>query len=88
MFTIIFLVFNLKNVSRIYNEINKADEYTYKNFPFYAITENLLKFNYDFIIYSTIHHCWASPTPCRSISNKIDVKKRMDIYLYINQDKL
>ena len=89
LFTIIFLVFNLKNVSRIYNEINRTDEYTYKNFPFYAITEKEFtkkKFNYDFIIYSTIHHCWASPTPCGSISNKIDVKKKNG-YLFIYKSR-
>ena len=52
------------------------------------LKKNLLKkkFNYNFIIYSTIHHCWASPTPCGSISNKIDVKKKNG-YLFIYKSR-
>ena len=34
LFIIVFFIFNLKNVNRIYKEINRTDKYAYKDFPF------------------------------------------------------
>lgn len=89
LIVIVFFVFNLKNVNRIYKEINRTDKYAYKDFPFFFVEDKKFDkkvFNNDFNIYSTIHHCWASPTPCGSVNNKIFVNKRNG-YFFINKLK-
>lgn len=44
-FIIGFLIFNLRNISRINSEISRDDLYKFKNFPWY--NENIIKMNYD-----------------------------------------
>ena len=89
MLILIILVFNLKNVNRIYKEFSRTDKYTYKDFPFYAIEQKKFskkEFNNNFFIYSTVHHCWASPTPCGAINDKIYVIKKNG-YFFIKKSR-
>ena len=92
LITIVFFSINLKNSIRIYKEINRTDQYSFKNFPFFAIQKNKFtqkNFKENFIIYSVIsgdNHCWASPTPCGSINNNIFVHKKNG-YFFINKIK-
>ena len=86
---LIVLVFNIKNVNRIYKEFNRTDKYTYKNFPFYAIEQKKFskrEFDNNFAIYSTVHHCWASPTPCGAVDDKIYVDKKNG-YFFIKKSR-
>jgi len=62
-----FLIFNLKNITRINSEIKREDQYKFLNFPFYYVKEkNFQKFKLDNqnYLYITNGYCWATPTPC------------------------
>ncbi len=68
-FLIIFviIIFNLKNIDRINNEIQRTDHYKYDNFPFFAIPEKDFIFettSSGLTIYKTKGHCWNIPSPC------------------------
>ena len=82
----IVVVFNLKNIDRIINEFNRDDIFKFSNFPFYAIKEKEYKtydFNSNLTIYSA-HHCWATPSPCGNVDEKIVVTKKNG-YFFINK---
>ena len=84
----VIIVFNIKNITRIENELKRGDHYKFTNFPFYAIKEkNFKKYETEsgLIIYSA-HHCWGVPTPCGNINEKIYVNKKNNYY-FINKIK-
>ena len=84
----VIIVFNIKNITRIENELKRGDHYKFTNFPFYAIKEkNFKKYETEsgLIIYSA-HHCWGVPTPCGNINEKIYVNKKNNYY-FINKRK-
>ena len=65
---LVFLVYNFKNVTRIYSEFNRIDKYRYSNFPFFYVEnvdyKKIVK-NNDIILYEPINNnCWATPAPC------------------------
>ena len=67
---------------RIQKEFNRADEFRFKNFPYFFIKEkNYEKHEFDtgLVIYQT-HHCWATPTPCGGVDSKTFVKKKNGYY--------
>ena len=78
----VIIVFNIKNITRVNNEFKREDHYKFTNFPFYAIKDKDYK-KYDtdsgLTIYSA-HHCWAVPTPCGNINEKIHVNKKNNYY--------
>ncbi len=89
-FLVIFVIilFNIKNITRVEKEFNREDHYKFTNFPFYAIKEkNFTKYEFKsgLDIYSA-HHCWATPTPCGNIDQKIYVNKK-NSYYFINKKK-
>ena len=81
---LVALIFNIKNINRIYDELNRNDHYQYTNFPFFALPDK--KFipentNYDIIIYRTEGHCWNIPSPCiGNLKTKIEAKKYFNYY--------
>ena len=84
----VIIVFNIKNITRIENELKRGDHYKFTNFPFFSIKEkNFKKYETEsgLIIYSA-HHCWATPTPCGNINEKIYVNKKNNYY-FINKRK-
>tara|TARA_X000000368_G_scaffold334114_1_gene271522 strand:+ start:319 stop:2010 length:1692 start_codon:yes stop_codon:yes gene_type:complete len=72
-FLIIFiiLIVNLKNFNRINNEIERSDIYSFKNFPYFSIDKKeFTKKEYETgLTIHTAFPCWATPSPCGSISN-------------------
>ncbi|WP_435090555.1 hypothetical protein ACIJYE_00935 [Candidatus Pelagibacter bacterium nBUS_30] len=84
----VVVVFNFKNIDRIINEFSRDDIFKFSNFPFYAIKEKDYKaydFNSNLTIYSA-HHCWATPSPCGHVDEKIVVTKKNG-YFFINKLK-
>lgn len=84
----IVILFNLKNFNRINNEIEREDLYKFTNFPFYSIKEKEFKkkkYDTGLTIFAA-HHCWATPTPCGHLSEKIKVKKKNGFY-FISKSK-
>ena len=86
---LVILIFNFKNFKRINDEIQRTDQYQFKNFPFFTILEK--KYNYEktpsgLIIYKTNGHCWGTPSPCVQSMNKLsfDIKIRNGYYFLIN----
>ena len=72
---LVFLVYNFKNVTRIYSEINRIDKYRYSNFPFFYVEnvdyKKIVK-NNDIIVYEPINNnCWATPAPCAGGDTKV-----------------
>ena len=79
---LVFVLFNLKNISRINNEFERGDLYKFSNFPFYSIENkkfSKIKFNSGLTLFSA-HHCWATPSPCGQIGDDINVIKRKGYY--------
>ncbi len=82
---LIIVLFNLKNIDRIYKEFKRGDLYKFTNFPFFAVDEKEFsskKFNSGLTIFSA-HHCWATPSPCGHINKKTKVLKKGDYYFII-----
>jgi len=84
-FFIIFVViiFNYKNFDRIKDEFNRADMFQFNNFPFFAIKDSQYtetKFKSGLTIYSSIGHCWSTPSPCGPVSKNLTVKKKGSYY--------
>ena len=79
---LVFVLFNLKNISRINNEFERGDLYKFSNFPFYSIENkkfSKINFNSGLTLFSA-HHCWATPSPCGQIGDDINVIKRKGYY--------
>ncbi len=83
----VFVLFNIKNISRIYSEVNREDIFKFVNFPFFTIIEKkyVEKTLSGLTIYSA-HHCWATPTPCGQIDDTITVSKKNG-YFFIKRSK-
>tara|TARA_B110000967_G_scaffold121336_1_gene123939 strand:+ start:2924 stop:4612 length:1689 start_codon:yes stop_codon:yes gene_type:complete len=68
MIIITLLVFNFKNLSRIYDEFQRDDMFKYTNFPNYAIQYNkfdTIKTESGLDLYQpTNGACWVTPAPC------------------------
>lgn len=82
------IVFNFKNITRIEKEIDRDDHYKFNNFPFFALKEKeykVHKYSPGFNIFST-HHCWATPTPCGQINERVYVKK-LNGYYFIHKSR-
>ncbi len=78
----VIIVFNFKNITRIEKEIDRNDHYKFDNFPFFALKEKeykVHKYSPGLNIFST-HHCWATPTPCGQINERVYVKKLNGYY--------
>jgi hypothetical protein len=88
IFIMVFSIYNFKNITRIYSELNRTDRYQYNNFPFFYV-ENVsyekIMINDDVIIYEPIkNNCWATPAPC--VSRGIKVKKFMFFNIFYSKD--
>ncbi len=73
----IIIIFNLKNVSRIYGEFQRTDYYKFNNFPFFSIPKKEFAFeetDSGLIIYKTNGHCWNLPSPCVQSLGKLGLK--------------
>jgi|688.fasta_scaffold92726_3 hypothetical protein len=88
IFIMVFSIYNFKNITRIYSELNRTDRYQYNNFPFFYV-ENVsyekIMINNDVIIYEPIkNNCWATPAPC--VGRGIKVKKFMFFNIFYSKD--
>ena len=88
IFVLVFSIYNLKNITRIYSELNRTDRYQYNNFPFFYV-ENVsyekVIINNDTIIYEPIkNNCWATPAPC--VDRGIKAKKFMFFNIFYSKD--
>jgi hypothetical protein len=85
--TIIFGVYNLRNIKRINKEIN-IYSYDVKNSPFFYVEKNESKIIHernDFKIYAPIQSsCWALNTPCTNYINLTSKKKLNFNIIYRN----
>ena len=78
----VIIVFNFKNVLRIEKEIERGDHYKFIDFPYFALK------NKDYKIYQyedglkifSAHHCWATPTPCGQVNERVYVEKHKNYY--------
>ncbi len=80
---LVVILFNVKNFIRITDEFERGDSYRYSNFPFFSVVEKeytYKKFNSGLTIYAA-HHCWATPTPCGHLSEKIKVSKKSGYFI-------
>ena len=80
--TLVFILFNLKNISRINKEFARGDIYKFNNFPFFSIENKKFstkKIDSNLTLFSA-HHCWATPSPCGQIGDDIYVMKRKGYY--------
>ena len=81
---LIVLIFNVKNISRINDELQRADLYKFDNFPFFAIYDKEFiseKSSSGLVFYRTEGHCWNTPSPCVGhLSGKLDIKKDNGYY--------
>lgn len=88
---IIIIIFNLKNIDRINNEIQRTDHYKYDNFPFFSIIEKEFvseTTSSGLIIYKTQGHCWNTPSPCVQSMEKLklnSIKKNGYFFIYSNK---
>ena len=87
----IIIIFNLKNIDRINNEIQRTDYYKYDNFPFFSIIEKEFvseTTSSGLIIYKTQGHCWNTPSPCVQSMEKLklnSIKKNGYFFIYSNK---
>ena len=81
------VLFNIKNILRINNEIKREDLYKFSDFPYFAIDKKnfLKKFDSGLTLFSA-HHCWSTPSPCGNLSENLDVIKKRGYY-FIIKDK-
>jgi len=88
---IIIIIFNLKNIDRINNEIQRTDHYKFDNFPFFSIIEKEFvseTTSSGLIIYKTQGHCWNTPSPCVQSMEKLklnSIKKNGYFFIYSNK---
>ena len=89
---LVIVIFNLKNIHRINDEIQRTDHYKYDNFPFFAIPKK----EYDFektssglVVYKTDGHCWNTPSPCVQSLGELGLKtlKKNGYFFFINNQK-
>ena len=80
----VLIVFNIKNINRISNELERNDIYKFDNFPFFAINKKdylIKKFSAGLTIYETKGHCWNTPTPCTNgMDSTLKVRKNHGYY--------
>ena len=66
-------IFGLKNIDRIYSELDRKDEYSYRNFPFFFVKnvnyEKIYLNNDQIVTFIAGDVCWASPPPCGTNKN-------------------
>ena len=86
---ITFLIFNIKNLIRIDNELIRVDSYKFTNFPFYySESEKFKKFQTSsgHTLYNSDgtvgNYCWALPTPCGYIGSNIQSKEIFNYIFY------
>lgn len=83
----VFILINLKNMIRIYDEFFKNKDFVSNIFPFYSIEYPIYKtkkFDENFIMYATTKRfCWTIPSPCGTFDN-IDVVKK-NSYYFLNK---
>ena len=84
------LIFNFKNVDRIYKEINRNDFYRYSNFPWFWLPERNFQskkfYNSDDLYYlpsGLMSSCFNVPTPCAFKKNKLIIRKEKYLREYI-----
>ena len=39
LYVFLFIIFNVKNINRIHDEIIRSDKYKFNNFPFISVTD-------------------------------------------------
>lgn len=79
------IIFNIKNISRINSELNRADLYKFDDFPFFAIKEKKYdseKFDSGLVLFRTDGHCWGTPSPCVAHKGKLNLKKINGYYFF------
>ena len=85
LIVLVSIVFNLKNISRINKELKRDDHYKFANFPFFAIKEKKYEtYSNQILPLYSAHHCWATPSPCGQVSQKINVYKKAN-YFFIKR---
>ena len=78
------IIFNLRNIDRIDNELSlKLNEHhNFSNFPFYWVKEKKYEKNNFFNSLTGRGSCWATPSVCSSGDNiKIENKNGYLIYI-------
>ncbi len=78
-----FIIFNLKNVLRIKNEINNNNLNNFKNFPLFFVKkiESKTKYINGHKVYYVKNHCWAVSSTCvRDLEFNVRSKKGYVFY--------
>ena len=74
---LVLLVFNVKNINRIYSEFNRIDQYQFNSFPYFFVKEKEYSPQYyknEVYLNVAEKYCWSVPSPC---SNTIyEIKKK------------
>ena len=85
---ICIVVFNLRNLNRINNEMSLSENSAnnFSNFPFYWVKDvKYKKTKINFISVNLVesgNSCWATPSICVTGTDQIDVKKKNGLIIY------
>ena len=87
---LVLVIFNVKNIIRIKDELNREDYYKFNNFPFFSIKKKdyvSKKTTSGLMIYKTDGHCWDTPSPCFMSLGKLnlDIIKKNGYYFLIKK---
>lgn len=78
----VFIIINIKNFTRIHDEYNRDDMYKFTSFPYFYIHKTNFKklyFDNNLTMFSSVGHCWSTPTPCGHIED-LNISKKNGYY--------
>ena len=82
---LVLLVFNIKNLNRIYSEFNRIDQYQFNSFPYFFVKEKEYSpqyYNNEVYLNVAEKYCWSVPSPC---SNTIYEIKKKNGFIFFNR---
>ena len=85
-----FLVFSFKNLNRIYDEIDRKDEFKFINFPYFYVPKvefDTIDLGNKIFAYKTrINFCWDTPAPCTN-TKSIKAEKKFGFIVFNNSNE-
>ena len=86
LFSLSLLIFNLKNIERIYEEFNYVAVNYFKSFPYFYVNNVDYSINYidNTKVFIVDGMCWSTPSPCLRNTNKKN-QKIFTYRVYINK---
>ena len=82
---LVLLVFNIKNLNRIYSEFKRVDQYQFNSFPYFFVKEKEYSPQYyknEVYLNVAEKYCWSVPSPC---SNTIYEMKKKNGFIFFER---